>query len=216
MKTTDALRATSPGDMKRGALMDMSIRPNGTGPAVVLEDPKYPHNVGAAIRAGSCYEAFDLVFTGRRVLDEVAKNGKYRLPREERMRGYKDVTVISSDRPMDFFKGRTIVAVELTPGAMPLTYFQHPDDAVYVFGPEDGSLSKGIKSVCHQFVFIPARHCLNLSAAVYTVLYDRQLKAQQEGRLPVLSMEETLAGGRVEGDMRLYDGSVESAVMSNG
>lgn len=172
---------------------------------VVLENPKYPHNVGAAIRACSCYDADTLIFTGNRVLDQVMQaNGKYRLPREERMRGYKDVDVKNTEKPIDLFKGQTIVAVELTRGSMPLTYYEHPQDAVYVFGPEDGSLSKGIKSVCHHFIFIPTKHCLNLSAAVYTVLYDRQYKLQILGLLPVLSMEETLAGGQVEPDMRLY------------
>lgn len=183
--------------------------------AIVLENPKFPHNVGAAIRACSCYGIEQLFWTGSRALEGIEKNGKYRIPREERMRGYKDVEIENTEKPMNRFpRGITIVAVELTAGAMPLTYFEHPLDAVYVFGPEDGSLSKGIKTVCHQFIFIPARHCLNLSAAVYTILYDRQLKAQQQGLLPVLSMEETLAGGQVEGDMRLYDGTESSSFIS--
>lgn len=182
--------------------------------AVVLENPKYPHNVGAAIRACSCYGMDTLVFTGKRALEGIEKNGKYRIPREERMRGYKDVGVENNDKPIDMFPKQPIIAVEIVPNAIPLTYFEHPDNAVYVFGPEDGSLSKGIKTVCHQFIFIPTKHCLNLSAAVYTVLYDRQYKAQIMGKMPILSMEETLAGGQVEGEMRLYDGSETSALAS--
>ena len=179
---------------------------------IVLENPKYPHNVGAAIRAASCYNIPELVITGSRV--SLTPYDGYRLPREERMRGYKDVEVYHSDKPIDRYPKTTIVAVEIVPNSIPLTYFEHPDNAVYVFGPEDGSLSKGIKTVCHQFVFIPTRHCLNLSAAVYTVLYDRQYKAQMRGDIPVLSMEETLGGGQIEGDMRMYDGSAESALAS--
>jgi tRNA C32,U32 (ribose-2'-O)-methylase TrmJ len=46
----------------------------------------------------------------------------------------------------------------------------------YVFGPEDGSLSGKHLEHCHRFVVIPTRHCVNLSAAVYLILYDRMIK----------------------------------------
>jgi tRNA(Leu) C34 or U34 (ribose-2'-O)-methylase TrmL len=54
--------------------------------------------------------------------------------------------------------------------------FQHPDNAVYVFGPEDGSIPQVLRRHCHRFVKIPAKHCTNLAAAVYIVLYDRAYK----------------------------------------
>src|SRR6185312_7435930 len=100
--------------------------------AIVLENPKYPHNVGAALRAASCYGVEELIYTGNRVIKAIEEKGKYRLPREERMRGYNDVFLLHNDKPIDRYKGQTIVAVELIPGTMPLTYFEHPDNAVYV------------------------------------------------------------------------------------
>jgi hypothetical protein len=51
--------------------------------------------------------------------------------------------------------------------------FVHPPRALYVFGPEDGSLDRGLLAACHRFVQIPSRSCLNLAAAVNVVLYDR-------------------------------------------
>jgi hypothetical protein len=36
-----------------------------------------------------------------------------------------------------------------------------------------GYLGRATLSQCHRFLVIPTRHCVNLSAAVYTVLYDR-------------------------------------------
>ena len=45
-----------------------------------------------------------------------------------------------------------------------------------MFGPEDGSLSKGDLAACHRFVRIPTNSCLNLAAAVNVVLYDRLAK----------------------------------------
>jgi hypothetical protein len=52
---------------------------------------------------------------------------------------------------------------------------------VYVFGPEDGSLGRATLAQCHRFVVIPTRHGVNLSAAVYTVLYDRHAKRVHDG-----------------------------------
>jgi tRNA(Leu) C34 or U34 (ribose-2'-O)-methylase TrmL len=161
---------------------------------IFLENPKYPHNVGGTVRAASCY-GFDMVlWSGDRVPFDASEG--YRLPREERMRGYRDVRqgqMPGKQRPALENFGIPIICVELVHGAIPLPYFQHPDEAVYVFGPEDGTVSKGTRSACHQFVFIPTRHCMNLAAAVYSVLYDRELKLIQQGKKPVMSVEETLA-----------------------
>jgi tRNA G18 (ribose-2'-O)-methylase SpoU len=158
------------------------IRPGmGADVAVALDNPKYPHNVGAAVRAASCFGVKQVWMSGRRVSLVGAGKG-YRLPREERMRGYKDVELLHGDYFLDAFdRGITPVAVELRPGAESLLTFEHPERAVYVFGPEDGSLSPSLVPLCHRFVVIPMRHCANLSSAVYTVLYDRHAKRVAAG-----------------------------------
>src|SRR5262249_35205478 len=56
---------------------------DGRPPAVVLINPKYPHNVGAAVRAASCYGIEQVWFTGDRV--QLVGERRFRLPREERM-----------------------------------------------------------------------------------------------------------------------------------
>jgi len=156
----------------------------GAAPAVVLCNPKFPRNVGAVVRAASCYGVNQVWFTGDRFrLDE----GE-RLPREERMRGYRHVELFQYDYPLDLFEDATPVAVEVRPGCESLPLFTHPERAVYVFGPEDGSIASSLIRCCHRFVAIPTRHCLNLSMAVGTVLYDRQLKLNPGARL-----EDTLA-----------------------
>jgi hypothetical protein len=66
-------------------------RGDGITPAVALVDPKFPHNVGAAVRAASCHGVRQVWFSGDRVRLDGAK--RQRLPREERMRGYKEVAV---------------------------------------------------------------------------------------------------------------------------
>jgi tRNA(Leu) C34 or U34 (ribose-2'-O)-methylase TrmL len=151
----------------------------GIVPAVGLVDPKFPHNVGAAVRAASCYGVRQVWFSVDRVRLDASKG--YRLPREERMRGYKDVVLRKDDRFLDAFADAVPVAVELRKNAESLIEFDHPDNAVYVFGPEDGSLDRAFLARCHRFVVIPTRHCTNLASAVYTVLYDRHAKRVRAG-----------------------------------
>jgi len=147
----------------------------GQTPGLVLINPKYAHNVGAVVRAASCYGVRQVWYTGERVRMEI--QARKRLPREERMRGYQEVDLINADYPFDFFpKGAIPVAVEIQRNAEPLPLFDHPQNALYIFGPEDGSLPPSILRHCHRFVIIPSRHCLNLAASVYTVLYDRAYK----------------------------------------
>ena len=97
------------------------------------------------------------------------------------MRGYKEVEVRQGDQFFDAFEDAVPVAVELRRNAESLIDFVHPEHALYVFGPEDGSLSRATLAQCHRFLVIPTRHCTNLSAAVYTVLYDRHAKRVHDG-----------------------------------
>lgn len=153
--------------------------------AVALWNPKYPRNVGTAVRALSCYGYDNLYVSGTRVPLERSSNKGYRLPREERMRGGNAIHVERVDRFFDHRPDLTPVAVELIPGAELLPHFEHPERALYVFGPEDGSLPAGVLASCHRFVQIPMRHCANLASAVYTVLYDRHMKDVLRGVNPL-------------------------------
>jgi tRNA G18 (ribose-2'-O)-methylase SpoU len=68
------------------------------------------------------------------------------------------------------------VAVEITPRARDLKGFVHPQSAVYILGPEDGSLSDRVMAGCKRVVVIPGTHCLNLAVAGSIVMYDRIIK----------------------------------------
>jgi len=149
--------------------------PIGETPAIILNNPKYVHNVGGIIRAASSWGIKQVWITGKRVfnlLDDLD-----RLPREERMKGYYDVSWQFNDRPFDYFRNKhTVVGVELLEGSSNIMSYQHNKNTIYVFGPEDGSIQKTFRMQCHSFVFLPTAHCLNLSAAVNVVMYDRSLK----------------------------------------
>ena len=145
-------------------------------PAIAMYNPKYPHNVGAAVRAASCLGAKTVVFSGKRVPNEGEK-GKYRIPREERMKGYNDVTILNDDYFFNRFSDAIVpVAVEVRNTSESLPLFEHPKHALYVFGPEDSSIPPAMLRHCHRFVIIPSVHCLNLGNAINVVLYDRLFK----------------------------------------
>lgn len=151
-------------------------------PSIALINPLHARNVGSAIRLASCYGINQVWFTGNRVQLDLA--GKARLPREERMKAYKEIDIINCDYFIDKYIDITPVAVEVRENAEPLPSFVHPENALYIFGPEDGSIPKSYLTLCHRFIVIPTRHCINLSIAIGTVLYDRMYKQWlQDGEL---------------------------------
>lgn len=166
--------------------------------AVVLINPKTPYNVGSAIRACSIYGVPVLRWTGRRITTAEArrkagsglKRNRPRLPREERLKDYTNVSwTEASDEVITQLAERyemTPICVELVPGAESLDMFEHPARPLYVFGPEDGHVPAGVRAVCHRFVRIPTltRTPLNLAAAVNVVLYDRLAKELRDSQDP--------------------------------
>lgn len=166
---------TSMTDTTTTAVWGKATAKHGKPPAILLMNPKYPRNVGMAIRLASCYGMNQVWFTGKRFSLDTSQG--QRLPREERMKGYRDVELIHHDYPFDQFeRGVTPVAIEVRENAVPLPLFEHPENPLYVFGPEDGSIDQVTLRHCHSLIVIPTRHCLNLATAISTVLWDREQK----------------------------------------
>jgi len=142
--------------------------------AVLLYNPKHGENVGGAIRACTAFDIPTLRWTGSRVTESK------RVARYGRLSVDEDATVDYGADPRAFddllSSGLSPVAVELGYGATTLSTFEHPEDALYVFGPEDSSLSKDLCQRCESQVFVPTLRCLNLAACVNVVLYDRTAK----------------------------------------
>lgn len=150
--------------------------------SIILNRVKYPHNLAGAIRAGACFGADSVYWTGSRFH---FADGE-RLPREERLKGYSHVQVKETERPFDLLSADVVpICVELLPSAMPLTLFEHPAKACYVFGPEDGHVCQSFRGLCHHFIYIPAKHCLNLVAAMNVVLAHRLMQRQLDGFEPL-------------------------------
>lgn len=144
---------------------------------IVLIDPKYPGNLAGVVRAAHAFGVPRVFWTGKRINLE----GMTRIPRELRMNEYKDVVWKNLVKPFDEFPRETPVCVERFVTSENLIDFNHPEEAVYIFGPEDGEVPQVIRRLCHRFVSIPSRSSLNLASAVNITLYDRKAKEITNG-----------------------------------
>ena len=92
-------------------------------------------------------------------------------------RWWRRIPVVFADEVLDALADECIpVAVKRVAEATSLPEFEHPERAMYLFGPENGSLDESMLERCAHVVSIPGRECSNLAAAVNVVLYDRVAK----------------------------------------
>jgi len=137
------------------------------GFGVGLFQPKNPINVGGVLRACACYGANMLATTGQRYHKNGADTG-----RAHRELPLLQVEDLYSVIPYSWVP----VAVDLVDDAESLVDFQHPRNAFYVFGPEDGTLGRAVLDWCPLKIMVPTRDCMNLASCVNVVLYDRLAK----------------------------------------
>ena len=135
-----------------------------------LVNPKFAANVGSVLRAAHCYGAAQVSIARCRSKDLRFKSNTpqthLHMP-----------TFIVDDVLDQLPYGCQVVAVDLIDGATGLPEFDHPARAMYVFGPEDGTLGRSITDRAQHVVSIPTRNCMNLAATVNVVLYDRLAKS---------------------------------------
>jgi len=119
------------------------------------------------MRAAGCYCAGLVALQGAR----------FSLSSTDTQKAHRHIPVIETSDVLSVVPvGCRVIAVEFIPTARPLPTLTHPERAMYVFGPEDGSLPPTLLDRCDDVIFIPTNYCLNLSMAVNTVLYDRVAK----------------------------------------
>lgn len=144
--------------------------------SIGLVNPKSPTNVGAVMRAAGCFGVDEVYYTGARYdrakrFQTDTKDNTLHIP----LRGVDDLLAHVSPNTK-------VVCVELVLGATPLPEFSHPENAFYIFGPEDGSVNQTIIDKADSVVYIPTKGCLNLAATVNVLLYDRISKLQKYER----------------------------------
>jgi len=131
---------------------------------------KRTYNFGAVIRAARVFGA-DFVFSVGT-----------RNPQEQSSIGAELTVPLFHFKTVEEFVGAIpvnakLVCVELTPGAFAIQSYQHPKRAVYLLGPEDGTIPDSILRM-HDKVILPGAYPLNVAMAATVVLYDRVMKGR--------------------------------------
>ncbi|WP_372880239.1 RNA methyltransferase [Psychromonas sp.] len=144
-----------------------------------LVNPKSPTNVGAVMRAAGCYAVNQVLYTGSRYdravkLNTDTKNISGHIPLTNVPDLLDTITNDITDNQRGDLK---VVCVDLIEGATPLPNFVHPEKALYIFGPEDGTIKQSMVNKADDVVYVPTIGCMNLAATVNVVLYDRLAKS---------------------------------------
>jgi len=136
-----------------------------------LTNPKSPTNVGSVMRAAGCFGVDAVYYTGKRY----AQAARFHTDtnRVTDRIALSSVKNFSDDLPAN----TRIVCVDLVEGATPLPDYEHYENAIYIFGPEDGTLTQEQVDEADDVVYIPTTGCLNLAATVNVLLYDRLMKS---------------------------------------
>ena len=145
--------------------------------SIGLINPKSPENVGAVMRSAGNFRVDSVFYTGKRYPRALMRNPM--IPDVSRKLGrtisISAVTCLIDEAPTNM----KIVCVELAENAIPLPEYQHPDNALYIFGPEDDSISQDLINRADEVIYVPTVGCMNLAATVNVVLYDRLTKSSQ-------------------------------------
>lgn len=135
--------------------------------SIGLINPKTNANVGGALRACACYGASLIMIQGQR----------YNRQASDVTAAYRHIPMVHIENIIESIPFDCIpIGVEITKDAKDLKNFTHPERALYIFGPEDGSIPNLIIEKCKYIVKINTKFCMNLAATVNVVLYDRQSK----------------------------------------
>jgi len=143
--------------------------------SIGLINPKSPDNVGAILRASANYQVDSVFYTGIRYPQALKRAGR---SVDMSRRLGKDIPISPADCLIDSAPDNVkIICIEFAENAIALPEFQHPARALYIFGPEDGSIEQEVIDKADYVVFVPTISCMNLSASVNVLLYDRMAKS---------------------------------------
>ena len=143
--------------------------------SIGLINPKSPENVSSVMRAAGNFNVDSVFYTGKRYPRALKlKSCSVDMSRKVS----KDIPLSAKTDLLDDAPAQQkIVCIEFAENAVALPEYEHPRDVLYVFGPEDGSISQDIIDRADAVVFVPTSGCMNLAATVNVVLYDRLSKS---------------------------------------
>lgn len=149
--------------------------------SIGLVNPKSPENVEAVMRLAGNFSVNSVYFSGGRYpraaklkpcTVDMSRKVSLNIPLTQ-------VTDFTDDPVVDMSADLKIVCVEFVENAILLPEYQHPNNALYIFGAEDSTISQQLIDRADDVVYIPTVSCMNLSATVSVVLYDRLAKSYQ-------------------------------------
>lgn len=158
----------------------MTIRPGSHGRGnygIGVWNMKREINYGTLFRTAYNFHAAFIFLIGRRFEKQAS----------DTTRAEKSIPLFEFVNADDFLAhrphGYQLFGIEICPTARDIRQFCHPERAIYLLGPEDGSLPSSILEHCNSVIQIPTRVCLNVAVAGGIVLYDRLLKQEsREGK----------------------------------
>ena len=140
------------------------------GFGIGVEHIKTENNVGTLWRSAYNLGASFIFTIGRR----------YKKQASDVTKTWRHVPLFHYDSLAEFRKAMPHawfpIGIELCKEARSLVNYTHAESAVYLLGPEDGSLSQEAKALCKSVIFIPSKLCLNVATAGSIVMYDRVAK----------------------------------------
>jgi tRNA(Leu) C34 or U34 (ribose-2'-O)-methylase TrmL len=140
-----------------------------------LFQPKSSENLGSILRLAHNFGAAQVLVGGTQV--RPGPTNTFKSERHIPLTYVEDLHAVIPH-------GCVPIAVDLIEGSQSLHSYEHPERAMYVFGPEDGTLDATVTSWCQDIIHIPMWRCANLAVAAGIVLYDRSMKQKAPKHSP--------------------------------
>lgn len=142
---------------------------------VIFNNPKFSVNVGSLVRSVDIFGAKRVIVANNSRVENLNHCSDTAKVFKKRGEVYNSL----QDALNTFDSNVKIIGIELCEGSENLINFEHPEEAVYIFGSEDTGLSKEDMSLCDYIVQIPSDKSwsLNISQASGIIAYDRFAKS---------------------------------------
>lgn len=139
-----------------------------------------PFNVGNLLRTSHAFGA-SFFFTINPVVDLKS------MRTSDTSGAFGHIPFYSFEKPEDMVlpDKTSVVGIEFIEDSIELPSFRHPQKAVYILGPEKGSLSDAMLERCDYTIKIPMKFCINVGVAGAIVMYDRLISMGKFADRPV-------------------------------
>lgn len=135
-----------------------------------IQNTKTAMNIGTLWRSAQIMGASFIFTIGKR----------YKTQSSDTMKTTRHIPLYHYETFPEFYKvmpyGCQLIGVELSPKAVAIKSFNHPQKCIYLLGAEDNGLTNEAANKCYSLVQLPGEHCLNVAVAGSIIMYDRLSK----------------------------------------